>query len=213
MRSIEIRIDKLNNQIDLARLEQLHIPSHLPHSEYMRLMGDILVLALQSNLTNVATFMFGAERWNSPVLFDGVFDKPVGHHALSHNQNTEAGYRTVMKIDVFYMQQYAYMADKMARVKEADGSTLLDNTLFHYGTAFGSGATHQYFDIPSVIMGGKNLGIKHGDYIRRRENTPLTNLWLTYAQLFGMKRDAYGDSDGNVSELLVGGIGSGGESK
>ena len=134
--------------------------------------------------------------------YEGVFDQPVSHHTLSHKQTTKEGYRDVMKIDLFYMQQFSYMLGKMASIKESDGSSLLDNTLMHYGPGLGDGATPQYFDIPAIIAGGKNLGIKHGHYIRCKEDTPQANLWLTYTKLFGINREKFSDSNGIVSEIV-----------
>ena len=202
MRSVEVRIDKLKERVDLAKLDEVRIASYLPRGEYLRLMGDVMIMALQNNMTNVSTFMVGPERWSSPMLFEGVFDKPVSHHGISHNQKTEEACRAIMKMDRFYMEQYAYILKRMAAIEENDGSTMLDNTLLHFGTAFGDGASHQYFDIPSVVAGGKNLGIKHGLHIRGKEESRLADLWLTYAKLFGLKRDHYGDSERIVSELL-----------
>ena len=202
MRSVEVRIDKLKERVNLAKVDNVDIASYLPRGEYLRLMGDIMIMALQNNMTNVSTFMVGPERWGSPMLFEGVFDKPVSHHGISHNQKTEEACKAVMKMDLFYMEQYAYILKRMAGIEEIDGSTMLDNTLLHFGTAFGDGASHQYFDIPSVVAGGKNLGIRHGLHIRCKEESRLADLWLTYAQLFGVEREEYSDSQGVISELL-----------
>ena len=202
MRSVEVRIEKLQERVDLAKIDKVQIDAYLPRGEYLRLMGDILIMALQNNMTNVSTFMVGPERWGSSMLFEGVFDKPVSHHGLSHNQKSEQACRDIMKLDLFYMEQYTYILKKMASIEEIDGSTLLDNTLLHFGTAFGDGASHQYFDIPSVVAGGKNLGIKHGLHIRCQEESRLASLWLTYANLFGLEKEQYSDSEGIVSELL-----------
>ena len=203
MRSVEVRIEKLRERVDLAKLEEVHVASYLPRGEYLRLMGDVLIMALQNGMTNVSTFMVGPERWGSSMMFEGVFDKPVSHHGLSHNQKSEQACRDIMKLDLFYMEQYAYILKRLDSIEETDGSTMLDNTLLHFGTAFGDGATHQYFDIPSVVAGGKNLGIKHGLHIRCQEDSRLADLWLTYAKLFGVERDAYSDSNGVISELTA----------
>ena len=204
MRSVEVRIEKFKSHVhqEVKEIEIAPI-STLPRGEYIRLMSDIMIVALQSGMTNVVTFMVAPERWDSSLMYEGVFDKAVSHHQMSHKQETAEGYRAVMKIDQFHMQQVGWMIERMAGVKEADGSTLLDNTLFHYGVGLGDGATHQYFDIPSIIAGGKNLGIRHGQYLRCEEDTPLANLWLTYAKLFGIKKDEYADSNGTIPEILV----------
>ena len=83
MRSVEVRIEKLKERVDLTKLDEVHIAAYLPRGEYLRLMGDIMIMALQNNMTNVSTFMVGPERWSSPMLFEGVFDKPVTSVILS----------------------------------------------------------------------------------------------------------------------------------
>ena len=68
-----------------------------------------MLLALQMGITNVCTFMIGPERWDASLLYEGVFDKPVQHHNMTHNQKGD-GYKDLQKIDVFHMEQYAYIA-------------------------------------------------------------------------------------------------------
>ncbi|MDA7541036.1 DUF1552 domain-containing protein, partial [bacterium] len=88
IRSIETQMDRLESMKgELAKVSfDEPAEAYLPRGEYIRLMGDLMVVALQSGLTNVATFMVGPERWDTPYLFDGLFDKPMSHHGMSHNQ-------------------------------------------------------------------------------------------------------------------------------
>ena len=200
MRTVEVRIEKLKERVNFAKVDDVNIASYLPRGEYLRLMGDIMIMALQNNMTNVSTFMVGPERWSSPMLFEGVFDKPVSHHGISHNQKTEEACKAVMKMDLFYMEQYAYILKRMAGIEEIDGSTMLDNTLLHFGTAFGDGASHQYFDIPSVVAGGKtweSTRLAHS----LQEESRLADLWLTTLSFWGRKRRVF-RRQGTISELL-----------
>jgi hypothetical protein len=159
-----------------------------------------MVVALQNGLTNVATFMVGPERWDTPYKFEGLFDKPRSHHQMSHNQTTMID--DLLKVDRFHMEQYAYLMSKMDAIEEADGTTLLDNTLFTYGSGLGDGSTHQYNDLP-IIVGGGGKRVKSGHHINLREGTPLANLWLTQAQLMGLATEQFADSTGTVDALLV----------
>ena len=164
-------------------------------------MGDLMVVALQTGLTNVATFMVGPERWDTPYMFEGLFDKPRSHHQMSHNQDKFID--DLIRVDQFHMEQFVYLVTKMANIEEANGSTLLDNTIFTYGSGLGDGATHQYTDLPTIVAGrGGGRLTTGGHHINLPDGTPLANLWLTQAQSMGLKIDRFADSTGTVSQLL-----------
>ena len=201
IRSIERQMNRLEAmKIELAKVK-FEEPSeaYLPRGDYIRLMGDLMVVALQSGLTNVATFMVGPERWDTPYQFDGLFDKPRSHHQMSHNQTKMID--DLLKVDHFHMEQFAYLLNKMDQIKEANGTTLLDNTIFTYGSGLGDGSTHQYNDLPIIMAGGGNH-IKTGQHINMPEGTPLANLWLTQANLLGVGLESFADSRGTISQLM-----------
>jgi hypothetical protein len=201
IRSIERQMNRLEAmKIELAKVK-FEEPSeaYLPRGDYIRLMGDLMVVALQSGLTNVATFMVGPERWDTPYQFDGLFDKPRSHHQMSHNQTKMID--DLLKVDHFHMEQFAYLLNKMDQIKEANGTTLLDNTIFTYGSGLGDGSTHQYNDLPIIMAGGGNH-IKTGQHINMPEGTPLANLWLTQANLLGVGLESFADSRGTISQLI-----------
>jgi hypothetical protein len=202
IRSIETQMDRLEAMKgELAKVSfDEPAEAYLPRGKYIRLMGDLMVVALQSGLTNVATFMVGPERWDTPYLFDGLFDKPMSHHGMSHNQTKMI--EQLLKVDRFHMEQYAYLLEKMEGVMEADGSTLLDNTLFTYGSGLGDGSTHQYNDLPIIMAGGGNQ-VKTGQHINMPEGTPLANLWLTQARMMGVKMKRFADSSGEIEAVKV----------
>lgn len=204
IRSIELQIDRLESMKSELSKVSFDEPaaSHLPRGQYIRLMGDLMVVALQSGLTNVATFMIGPERWDTPFRYDSLFDKPRSHHQMSHNQSKFLD--DLLKVDRFHMQQFAYIVQKMDNVREADGSSLLDNTLFTYGSGLGDGATHQYTDLPIVVAGSGGGKMKTGGHLNVREGTPLANLWLTQAQSLGLEIDRFADSSGSMSDLTIG---------
>ena len=202
VRAIEIQMNRLEKmKSKLAKVPFDEPPeAYLPRGDYIRLMGDLMVVALQTGLTNVATFMVGPERWDTPYMFDGLFNKPRSHHQMSHNQTKT--YKDLLMIDRFHMEQYAYLLRKMDNIKEADGSTMLDNTLFTYGSGLGDGSTHQYNDLP-IIVGGGGKRVKSGHHINMPEGTPLANLWLTQAQLMGLAIEEFADSTGTIDALLA----------
>ena len=159
VRAIELQMDRLEKmKTELANVSfEEPTEAYLPRGEYIKLMGDLMVVALQTGLTNVSTFMVGPERWDTPYMFEGLFDKPKSHHQMSHNQTKMID--DLLKVDRFHMEQYVYLLDKMSKIEEADGTTLLDNTLFTYGSGLGDGSTHQYNDLPIIMAGG---GVRGG---------------------------------------------------
>lgn len=199
IRSIEIRMEKMQKL--LAGVDP-KIPKNevLPRGKYIRLQADLMLLAFQMGITNISTFMIGPERWDATLMYEGVFDKPVQHHNLTHNQQGD-GYKAIQKIDIFHMEQYAYVLKRMKEIKEADGSSMLDNSLVTYGAAIGDGATHQFYDLPMIVAGKAQGQIKQGRFIKMKSGTLNSNLWLTLAQLMGLDIDEYADSTGVISDL------------
>ena len=202
IRTIETQMNRLEKMRSaLAKVSFDEPPeAYLPRGEYIRLMGDLMVVALQVGLTNVATFMVGPERWDTPYKFEGLFDKPRSHHQMSHNQTKMID--DLLKVDLFHMQQFVYLVDKMSRIEEPNGTSLLDNTLFTYGSGLGDGSTHQYNDLPIVVAGG-GKNVIGGQHINMPEGTPLANLWLTQARMMGLEIDRFADSTGMIDQLLA----------
>jgi hypothetical protein len=201
IRAIELQMDRLESMKAELTTVSLEEPpeAYLPRGEYIRLMGDLMIVALQSGLTNVATFMVGPERWDTPFLYENLFDKPRSHHQMSHNQTKVID--DLLKIDRFHMEQFAYLVERMDAITERDGNTLLDNTLLTYGSGLGDGSTHQYNDLPIVVAGGGSR-VSSGLHINMPEGTPLANLWLTQAKLLGLPWQQFADSTGTIDAWL-----------
>jgi len=203
IRTIERQMDKLEKlkgELAKVRLEE-PTEAHLPRGEYIRLMGDLMVVALQTGLTRVATMMIGPERWDTPYMYESLFDKPMSHHQMSHNQAKFLD--QLLQVDKFHMEQFVYMVQKMDAIKEADGSRLLDNTILTYGSGLGDGATHQYTDLPIIVAGSARGRIQTGMHLHCPEGTSLSNLWLTQAKLMGLNLPRFADSTDVVSPLLI----------
>jgi hypothetical protein len=199
IRDIELRIEKMDKLLADVDIERPKTEL-LPRGEYIRLQADLVLLAFQMGITNVSTFMIGPERWDATLMYEGVFDKPVQHHNMTHNQKGE-GYKEVQKIDIFHMQQYAYVIQRMKEIKEADGSTMLDNSIVAYGAGLGDGSTHQYYDLPMIVAGHAQNQMKQGRFLKVKSGTLNSNLWLSFAQMMGLEINSYADSTGTISEL------------
>jgi len=202
IRTIETQMDRLEAmRAELAKVDfDEPTEAHMPRGEYIRVMGDLMVVALQTGLTNVATFMVGPERWDTPYMFESLFDKPRSHHGMSHNQTKMID--DLLKVDRFHMEQYVHLIEKMDRIEQSDGTTLLDNTLFTYGSGLGDGSTHQYNDLPIIVAGGGKR-VQSGQHINMPEGTPLANLWLTQARMMGLDMERFADSSGTIDHLLA----------
>ena len=203
IRTIEEQMDKLENMKGALSRASIQEPpeAHLPRGEYIRLMGDLMVAALQTGLTNVATMMIGPERWDTPYMFESLFDKPMSHHGMSHNQHKFV--KQLLQVDRFHMEQFVYLAQKMDAIKESDGTSLLDNTLFTYGSGLGDGATHQYTELPIILAGSGGGRFQTGRHLHCSSGTPLANLWLSQARVMGLEIERFADSTGPVESLLT----------
>ena len=203
LRTIERQMDRLESmRSEIANVGfEEPTASHLPRGEYIRLMGDLMVVALQTGLTNVATFMIGPERWDTPFTYESLFDKPRSHHQMSHNQKKFLD--DLLRVDRFHMEQFAYIVQRMKAIEEADGSSLLDNTILTYGSGLGDGATHQYSDLPIIVAGRGGGKLRTGQHLHVAEGTPLANLWLTQANAMGLGLPRFADSTAMTEELFV----------
>ena len=200
IRAIESRMDRIDAmKVELAKHQVERPAEHLSRPEYIQVMGDLMVTALQSGLTNVATLMISAERWNTTVKYEGVLDQPRSHHSMTHNQGKFVN--DLLKLDAFHVGVYAKLLERMDGIEEANGKSLLDNTIFTLGCGIGDGATHQYNDLPVIVAGGGDR-LTLGRHIHCQRGTPLANLWLTQLQALGVQQDRYADSTGMLSSIL-----------
>jgi len=152
-------------------------------------------------LTNVGTLMVAPERWGTPFRYEGIFDRPRSHHAMTHNQAKFV--EDLLKLDHFHVSAFARLLRKMDDIEEANGTTLLDNTIFTLGAGLGDGSTHQYNDLPVVVAGGGGGKLKLGRHIHCETGTPLANLWLTQLHALGIDRKEYADSTGGLPSILA----------
>lgn len=165
------------------------------YAEHLKLMCDLMVLAFQTDLTRVATFPFANEGSNRPYKHIEVSE---GHHDLSHHGNDAKKLEKIQKINAFHTQHLAYLAGKMQAVKEANGTTLLDNLMLVYGSGNGDGNRHNHDDLPILLLGKGGRTIEGGRHVvfPKRADTPLTNLFLALFERMGAPAKAFGDSTG-----------------
>jgi len=203
VREIEKQIERLNTYYSTHDRADLKEPGEGPmtRGEYIRLMGKLLVVAFESNLTHVATFMLAPERWNSPQTYHELnFTK--AHHGLTHSQQDENVKNFLVQVDHFYVALFAEVLDQMDAIREGDG-TLLDHSIVTLGSGLGDGKEHTLNELPIVMAGSANGRLKTGGVVNCPHDTPLANLWLLQAQLMGTGLQRFADSTGPLESLLA----------
>jgi hypothetical protein len=200
IRDVERRIQRAEEQ-NSRELPVVDQPMGIPgdYMEHAKLMMDLLALAYQTDLTRVSTFMLAREVSGRAYPEIGVSDS---HHPLSHHQNEQAKLERLHKVNEYHFRQFGYLVDKLSKTPEGEGS-MLDNSLFLYGTGISDSNTHFHDDLPIAIVGGGAAGITGGRYIRYPQGTPLANLHVTLLDKLGVHVDKFGDSTGQLENLGV----------
>ena len=108
-----------------------------------------------------------------------------------------------LKLERFHVSAFARLLERMDGIEEANGTTLLDNTIFTLGAGMGDGTTHQYNDLPLVVAGGGGGTLKLGKHVHCKTGTPLANLWLTQLRCLAIERKSYADSTGTLTGILA----------
>jgi hypothetical protein len=167
----------------------------IDHTEQVRLMLDIMVLAFWSDSTRVATFLFANEVSGKNFSFlPGVNG---GHHEISHHENNKEKLAQYQKISQWHMAQYAYMLGRLKSIKEGEG-TLLDNSMILMGSGIKDGNSHSPWNLPLVLGGRGGGAIATGRHLIYEKNTPACNLYRSMMKGMGVTVDAFGDSTGEL---------------
>jgi len=196
VREIERRLARVEAKADVA--PDFKVPAGIPNDfqDHVRLMGDMIVLAFQADLTRIATFMFANEGSGKSYPQIGV---PEGHHDLSHHGNDAAKHEKIKKINTFHIEQFAYVVGRLKGIQEGDGN-LLDRSMLVYGSGIGDGNRHNHDDLPVLLAGRGNGTIKTGRHLKY-DKTPLNNLFLSMLDRAGATTASLGDSTGKLGKL------------
>ncbi len=199
IREIERRIQKTEEQSATMKVPLLERPASIPEDfeEHAKLMSDMMVIAFQTDMTRVISFMMAREGSNRSYRSIGVSD---GHHSVTHHQNEPEKIAKTMKIDELHVKTFAYLVDKMSKTPDGDGS-LLDHSLLLYGSSISDGNIHTHHDLPLVLVGGAAGQVKGGRHIRYAPETPMNNLLLTMLDKSGVPAETLGDSTGKLDQL------------
>jgi hypothetical protein len=198
VRDVEQRIARAE-KLPPAKAPDYARPAGVPaaYQEHVRLLCDLVVLAFQTDVTRVCTFVLANEGSNRPYPFIGV---PEGHHDLSHHGNDHKKQMKIREINRFHVSQYAYLLGKLRAIKEGDG-TLLDHCMVAYGSGNSDGNAHNHDDLPVLLAGKAGGTLRTGRHLRYPKDTPLNNLWLSMLDRVGVAVPELGDSTGRLRGL------------
>ena len=200
IREIETRLERFERDHPETSLPGGGRPKGIPsdYGEHIRIMGDMMVLAFQADLTRVCTLMFANDGSNRSFRGIGISD---GHHDVSHHGRDPVKLEKKRQIDRFQIEQLAYILNRMQAIKEVDG-TLLDNTMLVYGAGISDGDRHNHDELPILLCGGGAGKLKPGFHHKFPKNTPMNNLFLSLLDRMGVPLDTLGDSTGKLRELF-----------
>jgi hypothetical protein len=200
IRDIERRIQKAEQQSAEIKIPAMQRPASIPENfeDHARLMMDLQVIAWQTDMTRVITFMLGRAGSNRPYRQIGISD---GHHSITHHQGDPVKIANVAKIDAYLVQTFAYFLEKLKSTPDGDG-TLLDHSLILYGSGLGDANVHTHHDLPTALFGSAGGKLKGGRHLKYAKETPLNNLLLSILDMGGVRTDKFGDATGELQHLV-----------
>jgi hypothetical protein len=201
IREIERRLHQNEPAPDPALTGGLRRPTGTPsdYQGHLRIMGDLLALAFQGDLTRVATFVFANEGSNRSYRHINISE---GHHDLSHHGNDRDKQDKIARINIFHVEQLAYFIRRLKDIREGEG-TLLDSCMVVYGSGNSDGNRHNHDDLPILLLGKGGGTLDTGRHVRYSRNTPLCNLFLNMLDRMGVEERRFGDSTGRLAHLTA----------
>ncbi|MGC6489088.1 MAG: DUF1552 domain-containing protein [Planctomycetota bacterium] len=197
VRELEQRLDQADRDQAAARAD---VPDGLmdagaTHVERLRLMYELVALALATEQTRVVTLMLGNGGSNRSYRF---LDVPEGHHSLSHHGKVEEKREKIARIDRFQVEQLAGFAARLAAEQRGERDLLAD-TLVLFGSGIGDGNRHNHDDLPMALIGEGGGAAAGRGYVHVGDRVPAANLYLAVMRAMGVEANAFADSDGALA--------------
>jgi len=198
VRELELRLKAAETHQEIPEVER-STPVGIPgdFSQYMDLMFDMLLLAFQTDTTRIATLLLAYDGSNRTFPQLGIRE---GHHYLTHNQRETDLAKKVAAIDQFYISRFARFLERMATTDDVDGNSLLHNSMIVYGGAIADGNRHTHDNLPVILAGHAGGAIQTGRYLKV-DPQPMSNLYVSMLNRFGIKTDQFGDSTRRLAEI------------
>ena len=225
VRDAEIKVEKAKRWLNLPRptVDADHLNLEITAEDpkvYLQTMYELIYLAFRTDSTRTAAYQIGAEQGRR---IGNNFARAVGlgnSHGLSHGVSKPGGWEKFGIYNRFHAEEFGRFISKLKSTGEPgrDGH-MLDNTLVLFGSA--SSSFHLSRNYPLILAGGRNMGFRHGQYLRfgghpketpplnneayqqemDYEETALSNLYLTMIQRLGVETDTFADSTGTIAEV------------
>jgi hypothetical protein len=203
VRDIERRIQKAEEQrnVELPALDQ---PQGVPavFEDHLTLMLDLQLLALQSDLTRVITFMIGKEQSARPYPQIGV---PEAHHPLSHHNDVPEIIAHMSKINRYHMELFVKYLAKLRATPDGDGS-LLDHMTIMYGSGISNSTRHSGVSLPLMLVGGGAGSLHGGQHLKYSDKPTIANLLVTLMDKLGVPVEKIGGSTGKLPIETIAGV-------
>ncbi len=198
VREIERRVQMMKGQ-DLSDVTIPDAPVGIPSSfeDHLKILFDLIAVAYQINLTNVASFMMEREVSMRTYTNVGVAE---AFHPLSHHGNDPAKMARLAKVQAFHTSTFNYFLEKLDAMPEGDGS-VLDNSIILFGSNMSNSDRHNHDPQPNALFGLGAGTIKGGQHLMYPQDTPQANLLLTMLQRAGIPEESFGDSTGSFAEV------------
>jgi hypothetical protein len=200
-REIERRIEVVEQQAD-RELPAIAAPVGIPisYEDHAKLMFDLMVLAYQTDMTRVISFMVGREESGVTYPQIGVTEP---HHPLSHHQNNKEKIEKLARINAYHMKLFTDFLLKLRSTPDGDGS-LLDHVMLLYGSAIRNSNQHTTSDLPILVVGGGCGEIAGGRHVVFAKDTPLTDLQYTMLVKLGVPVERFAETNNEIHELSHG---------
>src|SRR3989441_1960091 len=203
VRDVERRIQRAEEQSDVE-LPTLEQPQGAPpvFEDHLALMLDLQLLAFQSDLTRVISFMIGKEQSARPYPQIGV---PEAHHPLSHHNDLPELIAHMSKINRYHTQLFSQYLAKLRATRDGDGS-LLDHTTILYGSGISNSTKHSGDNLPLLVMGGGAGTLKGGRHLSYTDKPTMANLLVTLMDKMDVPVDHIGGSTGKLPLETLSGV-------
>lgn len=209
IRGVEIKLKRQADWIDVAKPkasddvirggddDDTIVDLQYPYNTSV--MYDLMVLALQTNSTNV--ICYGHPGGNRLFPFDGI---TLGYHSLTHHGKRPELLKELAIIETFYAAQFSRFLQKLKETPDSNGQSLLESTVVMFGSGMGNASAHSSRNLPIMIAGG---GLKNGSHHRFKRNgrdgRPLSDLFVTILQQLAVEREKFSTSTSNLNDLLI----------
>ena len=168
--------------------------------QHAQIMTDLMVLAFECDLTRNISFMMANAASNRSYDFLGI---DGGHHDISHHQDDPQNFTKLETIGRWEVEQFTYLLDRLSQVQEADGSSLLDNSLVFFSSEIEDGNTHNHINLPVLLAGKAGGHLQGGTHMVWEDSPPIANLFISILDMYGVSVDSFGDDGTGLLTGLV----------